>query len=174
MRMQRQSTKRTRMKLCKHCKAQLKTAGCYCDSRCHVLAHVEKRGECWIWTGAINANGYGQIKREGKAQRAHRVSYMAFVGPIPADLQLDHTCKVRMCVNPAHLEPVTQLVNMRRGNSHKHGGGGRYHSAKTHCPQGHPYSVKNTHFYGDKRYRRCKICLAAGQRRYRKAARGLG
>ncbi|MEU8920374.1 HNH endonuclease [Kitasatospora sp. NPDC048545] len=68
-----------------------------------------------MWTGNINAGGYGQIRdAKGKTVRVHRASYAEFVGPIPDDLVLDHLCSVRHCFNPEHLEAVTIQVNVRR------------------------------------------------------------
>lgn len=70
---------------------------------------------CWIWTAARNRGGYGIIGIELRSALAHRVSYEAFVGEIPNGLELDHLCRVRCCVNPQHLEPVTRYENVRRG-----------------------------------------------------------
>lgn len=76
---------------------------------------------CWIWTGAINHNGYAHVRIGGAIQRAHRVSYEHFVGPIPEGLVLDHRCRNRHCVSPHHLEPVTQKVNVNRAMRWKRG-----------------------------------------------------
>jgi hypothetical protein len=76
----------------------------------------EDRGHttpCWIWQLAINYKGYGSITRDGY-HIAHRWMYAREKGPIPAGLQLDHLCRVRACVNPDHLEPVTSAENRRR------------------------------------------------------------
>lgn len=98
----------------------------------------EPNSGCWLWTAAIaNPQGYGRIGKDGKDNYAHRVSYELFVGPIPDGLQLDHLCRMRSCVNPQHLEPVTRQVNIRRGNN------GGHNKIKTHCPKGHPYSGDN-------------------------------
>lgn len=82
-----------------------------------LLFHVEKRDEHWIWTGTHNQKGYGLIKIRGKnsTTMAHRVSYETFVGPIPDGKEIDHTCRVRDCIRPEHLEAVTHVVNIRRG-----------------------------------------------------------
>jgi hypothetical protein len=69
---------------------------------------------------------------------AHRISYEHFVGPIPKGLFIDHLCRMRACVNPGHLEPVTTLENARRGD------GGSNNRRKTHCTRGHEYSDENT------------------------------
>lgn len=75
---------------------------------------------CMIWKLAKTHNGYG-IERDftGKKVRAHRRAYEAKFGAIPADLQLDHLCRIRACVNPDHLEPVTSAENVRRGEKTK-------------------------------------------------------
>jgi hypothetical protein len=76
-----------------------------------------KLGECWVWLSRLNRNGYGRLKWEGRDLMAHRLSYEVHVGPIPDGLVLDHLCRVRCCVNPSHLEPVTVQVNTPRGEA---------------------------------------------------------
>lgn len=80
--------------------------------------HLDKSGDCWIWTGRLCHNGYGHVRLPGTVGRAHRVAYELWVGPIPDGLHLDHVeergCTSRACCNPAHLEPVTQAENNRR------------------------------------------------------------
>ncbi|MFH9013965.1 HNH endonuclease signature motif containing protein [Streptomyces sp. NPDC017943] len=116
-------------------------------------------GGCWVWTAAIGNNGYGVFRFQGKAANAHRVSYLHYVGEVPEGLDLDHLCRVRHCVNPAHLEPVTRSVNLGRGIAP-----GRTQRLRTHCPKGHPYDAQNTRLY--KGRRSCKAC-----HREREAAR---
>lgn len=70
---------------------------------------------CWVWLRARIAAGYGAVWADGKVRRAHIVYYERHVGPVPAGLELDHLCRVRACVNPNHLEPVTGRENTRRG-----------------------------------------------------------
>ena len=76
---------------------------------------VKKTNTCWIWNGCVR-NGYGLFRYKEKVIGAHRFSYELLRGPIPKGLQLDHLCRVRNCVNPNHLEPVTQAENLRRGS----------------------------------------------------------
>lgn len=108
--------------------------------------------DCWIWTGKLSTAGYARAPggRRGYHIQASRLMYEALVGPIPEDLELDHLCRVRSCVNPDHLEPVTHAENVRRGD------GGRVWREKTHCPSGHPYDEQNTKWYQGRRY--CRAC----------------
>ena len=71
-------------------------------------------GNCWIWTLSPDGQGYGQIKVDGVLVLVHRFAYDLLVGPIPVGLTIDHLCMVKMCVRPAHLEPVTRLENSHR------------------------------------------------------------
>lgn len=118
---------------------------------------------CWLWTARCNNQGYGMFYVARGMRLAHRVAYERLVGPIPEGLDLDHLCRVRRCVNPAHLEPVTRSENIRRGV------GPAVSSARlaaiTHCPQGHPYDETNTYMKANGN-RNCRPCRAAAQRRY--------
>jgi len=105
---------------------------------------------CWLWAGGIKPNGYGNFYLEGRTVEAHRFSYEISRGPIPAGLQIDHLCRKTMCVNPAHLEPVTPKENIRRGT--------RVNSKKTECQNGHPYNDKNTYVWRTQRH--CRPCRA--------------
>ena len=78
-------------------------------------ANVDRSESCWLWTGSLS-RGYGQVMMHGRMVRAHRYAYELLVGSIPTGLTIDHLCHVKNCVNPAHLEPVTQSENMRRAH----------------------------------------------------------
>lgn len=97
-------------------------------------AMPEPNTGCWLWGAYVSENGYGKIGFEGKTLYAHRVAYELLRGPISDDFELDHLCKVRSCVNPDHLEPVSRLENVRRSSV----------ANKTSCKNGHPFSEENT------------------------------
>ena len=116
-------------------------------------------GPCWLWTGAQRGKGYGAFKVDRRMVRAHRFAYELLVGPIAEGLDLDHLCRVRHCVRPSHMEPVTPQVNILRGV-----GTSALNAKKTHCPLGHPYDATNT--YHDPRGKRyCRACWRARDRR---------
>ena len=117
---------------------------------------------CWLWTGATNRQSYGQFcirltTGAWRQKRAHRLAYIDLRGDIPGHLQIDHLCRIRPCVNPWHLEPVTSRENSRRGVG--------WNGDKAHCTRGHPYCESNT--YTDARgSRHCRTCEAARKRAY--------
>jgi hypothetical protein len=110
---------------------------------------------CWEWTGGLLTTGYGQFgtrKYPPRTRLAHRVAYELVNGDIPQGLDLDHLCRNRACVNPAHLEPVTRRVNLIRGN-----GTVGLNARKMHCKRGHPFDADNTYF-NPPTIRQCKTC----------------
>lgn len=96
---------------------------------------------CWEWVAAKQIAGYGVFQIGYKIYMAHRVSWTLVNTQIPENLQVDHLCRVRHCVNPAHLEPVTGKENIRRGDTGLKTAA--WHKAKTHCPHGHEYTEEN-------------------------------
>lgn len=83
--------------------------------------NVRPEGDCLRWTGCHSTTGYGYIQKPDRSGRTqvHRLAYELFVGPIPADLEIDHLCNVRDCVNVEHLEPVTHAENLRRARERR-------------------------------------------------------
>lgn len=133
--------------------------------------HIVREPEgCWIWTAATRT-GYGVThvgSRTDGSRRyvmVHRLLYEHLVGPIPEGLDLDHLCRVRACVNPAHLEPVTRQENLLRGV-----GLTAQKAAQTHCVNGHPFDEANTHIRSNGT-RSCRVCGRERQRRYHHARR---
>jgi hypothetical protein len=116
---------------------------------------VVTAGGCWTYTGAITTSGYGQIWWQRKNNLAHRVSYLLRVGPVPDGMQLDHLCRNKRCVNPAHLEPVTARENTARNPMNA----ATYQLSKTHCPRGHAYDEANTRRWPGTGYRKCRTCM---------------
>lgn len=120
-------------------------------------AKVRDDGDCWIWTAHVNPQGYGEFGRrgagcrKGKSTRAHRIAYELVVGQIPPGLVLDHLCRNRACVNPAHLEVVTVRENILRGS-----GFAALNARKTHCPRGHELTPDNVYRRGRRRV--CRTC----------------
>lgn len=74
------------------------------------LAYVDKQDECWLWTGHVMNVGYGQFHWNG-TKRAHRVAYRLWIGEIPEGTVVHHSCAVRHCVNPDHLQTITPGEN---------------------------------------------------------------
>jgi HNH endonuclease len=118
---------------------------------------VVKNDGCWQWLGFVDKAGYARLRGEGSNSAvlyAHRLSYELYVGPIPDGLTIDHLCRNRACVNPAHLEPVTNAENLRRGVWTKKRGPTR----QTHCGNGHERTPENAQYKRDGRYAFCKVC----------------
>lgn len=133
----------------------------------YLLSRVEVDAEsgCWLWTGPRSRLGYPTLK-VGDEHGAHRLAYRLWKGSIPDGLTIDHLCRVRHCVNPEHLEPVTQRVNSIRGTSPF-----AVNAQKTHCKHGHEFTPENTMRSPSLNgRRRCRACYNALRRRRRAPA----
>ncbi len=119
---------------------------------------IDDSDKCWEWQASL-CQGYGQFGGGGEAvrpvsersQRAHRIAWALLVGPIPDGLTLDHLCRNRKCVNPTHLEPVAERVNILRGFSPP-----AENALATVCAHGHPLEGSNVYRWKHRRY--CRAC----------------
>ena len=118
-------------------------------------AKAVKTPSCWRWSGYHTGEGYARLGSEN----AHRIAYELYVGPIPAGMQIDHLCRNKGCVNPAHLEPVTQQENISRSENMA----ARY-ARRSHCTNGHEYTPENTRL-GPTNNRVCRTCERDRSRR---------
>ncbi len=126
------------------------------------LAKVEKQENgCWLYAGSLDKDGYGLMGVTGSGtQRVHRLAYAVLTGPIPDGMEIDHLCRVRNCMNPAHLEAVTRQVNSLRSESFA-----AINARKTHCIHGHEFTPENT-YYRTPTHRQCRQCGREAALRY--------
>lgn len=126
------------------------------------FVQIDSKG-CWIWQGATMWSKnlqYAVFTWRNQWCLAHRASYNLFVGPLPEDLTIDHLCRHTLCVNPEHLELVTQQENILRGD-----GPTAINSRKIQCIHGHPFDSENT-AYRPNGGRYCKQCNRESTKRY--------
>lgn len=124
---------------------------------------------CWLWDAdkCWYPSGYPRLWDGYRYVCAHRYVYERLIGPVPAELDIDHLCRTPRCINPMHLEPVTRQVNILRGVSPS-----AKQAKQTHCKYGHPFDEANTirRVNGG---RRCRACGADATRRYLDRKRAL-
>lgn len=112
---------------------------------------VDADSGCWLWTAGKDSHGYAAFRVDGKQWGAHRWAYITIVGPVADHLKLDHECRTRHCVNPFHLEPVTNRENTIRGI-----GPSAVNASRSECIRGHEFSTENTRIYKGSRV--CRTC----------------
>jgi hypothetical protein len=138
---------------------------CYAESKkdnpvARFWPKVQKSDTCWLWTAAACPLGYGRFGVGGEVVLAHRFSYELHRGRIPDGLSLDHLCRTPRCVNPDHLEPVSQRENPLRG----------IRTNKATCRNGHPMIPENIAAWAlRKGHKTCRLCVAARVRLQRDA-----
>lgn len=133
------------------------------DIKSRVLANVVRaESGCWVWAGRKDRHGYGLIKIGRTPRFAHRVSFEAWMGPIPEGLQIDHLCRVRDCCNPEHLEPVSSRENTMRSPVAP----AAVNSRKTKCKNGHDLAGENL-YVSPNGYRHCRECRRQASARWR-------
>ncbi len=129
------------------------------------FARIQITDSCWLFTGCKDQRGYGMIYFGDRQMRAHRAVWQAINGPVRPGLCLDHLCRVRNCINPAHLEPVTNRENILRGE-----GLAAKQARQTHCKRGHELSGANLYLWRGK-FRQCRTCNQARVSAWKKSHR---
>lgn len=133
-----------------------------------LVERMEIDDDCWLYTGNRNSDGYGHMSVDNQVQPVHRLAYEALVEPIPDGLVLDHLCRRTSCFNPDHLEPVTQQVNVLRGE-----GSPAAYAARTHCDNGHEFTAANTYQRRNGNGRHCRTCQREYMRAWRAARKDV-
>ncbi len=124
-----------------------------------IFGNTEVIDSCWKWMGSMYKSGYGKIGKRGYP--VHRIAYQLVKNEVPRDMCLDHLCKNRDCINPDHLEVVTLVDNVMRGDSQH-----AINARKTHCKNGHEFTTANTYRRRDRRTRECKTCRNGAVSKY--------
>jgi len=113
---------------------------------------------CWLWVGGSTPAGYGVIWYKTRQVYAHRLSYEWAYGPIPKGLQVDHLCFTPSCINPEHLETVTDSENKRRALN--------FRGQRTYCYNGH-LTAESGVYIAPSGARECRVCARKRWKKYR-------
>ena len=113
--------------------------------------------KCWLWQGSLSPTGYSYIGYRGKTHRGHRLLYQMLRGETPKELVCDHLCRVRHCINPYHIELVTQRENLERGLSLV---------PEDYCKRGHKMEGDNLYFIPTRGARTCRACRVYRRKKY--------
>lgn len=181
--------------VCETCGKPLYKGKYFCSQECRrrrkiipLAERLMRRAEfldngCWLWTGVLNAKGYGSIwvgPLHNDMEGVHRVSYSLFVGEIPTGKEIDHACHNpqecnlgilcphRRCFNPSHLTAITHQENIARSGINNEPGRSAAREKKistTHCRHGHEYTPENTYTYNGARC--CRTCGVDRKKVYR-------
>lgn len=159
------------MKTCPHCTEAFteKTHSKFCSVACRFMSKVVVTDDCWLWAASLDSHGYGQFHHDRRTLRAHRFAWTLAKGEEPpADLDVDHLCRNRTCVNADHMEAVTRRTNTLRGASPT-----TLCYQMNRCQRGHEYTAENTVRKADgSNDRACRTCAKA-RRAERDAIHGL-
>ncbi len=133
-----------------------------------IAANQDNNG-CWKWDGpcrgGVDGNRYSGVQFRGKTWYVHRLVYAIFNGDLMDGKQIDHLCRNRRCVNPAHLEQVEGIENWRRGMSVT-----RQKQMQTHCKHGHELTPDNTYIHrrhNRRDARECRTCSLTARRSHK-------
>lgn len=122
----------------------------------HALLRILDRceiGLCWEWSGGLDKDGYGKTTIDRADWRVHRAVWTALVGPLDSTLVIDHLCRNRVCCNPDHLEPVSDVENWRRSHAPS-----RIYADRSTCKNGHDLNSPENLRKNKAGARVCKIC----------------
>lgn len=132
------------------------------SARARFDAKTDRSGDHWLWTGGTTKHGYGVFWLDGRLVHAHRAALLLEGADLADDQDVDHVCRVRLCVRTTHLEAVSHLVNVQRGLPFR-----RSHLTDF-CRQGHERTPENTYHRPDG-FRACRPCQREYSRRSRAA-----
>ena len=132
------------------------------EERFYSKVQINNQTGCWEWVGSKTKDGYGQFRLGKRIRAPHQISWEWYYGAlIPPSMEIDHTCRIRHCVNPDHLQLVVQGFNGKQGGLSN----GQKQKNRTHCKRGHEFTPENTYVYPDGRRLRQLRCRQAKKNR---------